>query len=636
MVQADKFILIVEDDPGIARLARERLERKGYSTATSRTGSEALLWLQQWQPDLLILDCILPDMTGQVLLDRLDGLNKVPPFIATASPGCDRVAAELVKRGAEGYITIDDGFADILAESVDRALRQCETTRRLDEAETELSERARLNEVLLDALPCEALLLNAQGTIVAANANARQAGFVPGQNCAQVRSGDCRPCSFCRMPQAFDSGTTQKEEVQLADRCFDYRWIPLENGLCLHYATDITDQKAAEAERHKLTEQFRQMQKMEAIGQLAGGVAHDFNNLLTGIIGYAQLQKRFLPPDNQACKYSQTILNTAERAQDLTQSLLTFARKNTLQIAPTDLHEVLTETVKLLRTTCKNVKIVTDLLAEDAIVMGDRSQLQTSLLNLGINAGDAMPSGGTLTFRTSTIQADPNAPASLDDAPASGYLRVEVTDTGTGIDPEMQKKIFEPFFTTKQAGKGTGLGLSSVYGCIRSHKGAIDVASEPGNGTTFTVLLPLPAAKPALAAPESLSALPNVPSARLMIVDDDAMVRGLAEQMLADLGHTTAAFSDGPAALNHYRQHSPDIDLVLLDVAMPEMDGREVFQRLCEMNPDVRVLFLTGFAAVDLPDPDHPSLVGVLRKPFRIEQLCRHLAEILTPRQKAS
>lgn len=387
---------------------------------------------------------------------------------------------------------------------------------------------------------------------------------------------------------------------------------------------DIEARKQAEEETSALETQLRQSQKMEAIGTLAGGIAHDFNNLLTGILGYANLLKLQTNEETSTYEAADVIETAAQRASELTKQLLGFARQGKLQNSAVNLHALITESVELLRRTIdKSVSINLRMDADTSEVMGDPSQLQLVMLNLAVNARDAMENGGDLTVETTCIDVNRKMHAGL--KPGS-YLQLRVSDSGAGIPANICERIFEPFFTTKAQGQGTGMGLATVYGIVKNHDGNVTVDSEPGNGTTFEVLLPL-----ASETAEFENVLEIVPPVhgrgKILVVEDEEVVRKLATEILGWLGYETVTVCDGVEAVEYYDGHNDDIDLALIDLNMPRMGGRECYQRMKEINPGLRAVLSTGYsrdgAAQEILDD---GVQGFVQKPFQATQLSEAIA----------
>jgi len=386
---------------------------------------------------------------------------------------------------------------------------------------------------------------------------------------------------------------------------------------------DITEQR-------KLEEQLRQSQKMDAIGQLAGGIAHDFNNLLTGILGYANLLRIESQPDTLAHDAAKTIEGAAERARDLTSQLLGFARKGKHQVVPVNMHDIIQEAMRLLsRTIDPSIRITGKLHAGHCTVMGDPGQLQQVLVNLAVNARDAMSDGGELTIATEVVGAESSCSPGGPRSPDQQYLRVAVSDTGVGIPKELQERIFEPFFTTKGHGQGTGMGLAMVYGIVADHDAGIDVKSEPGQGTTISICLPLDMAakaEPSLAS----TAEPVKGSGRILLVDDEGVVREVAGAMLDQLGYDVATAKNGREAVELYREQGQGIDLVILDMVMPEMGGRECLTALQVIDPGVRVVLSTGYDMDSrAQDVLSQGVLGFVKKPYRMVDLSITVAKAM-------
>jgi len=381
-------------------------------------------------------------------------------------------------------------------------------------------------------------------------------------------------------------------------------------------------------DRKRMEEQLRQAERLQSVGTLAGGVAHDFNNQLTGIIGWTELIQDKLGGDPDLETAATNILTAAQRASDLTAQLLAFARKGKFESKPVDLHVLIHEVTQLLTHTIdKRITIETRLEAEAPFTMGDPSQLQNALLNLGVNARDAMPEGGHLVFATRNMDltGDMDCCGRPESKPGP-YVEISVTDTGQGMDTETLKFIFEPFFTTKKATKGTGLGLAAVYGTVNSHQGCIDVASVPGSGTTFRVRLPL-GPKPTVRATVEESPRDHR-SGRVLVIDDEEILIQTVSAILSKDGYDTVTCTDSLEGVERYRQSPGEFSLVLLDMIMPRMGGPEVFHALKEINPTVSVLLMSGATANhEVQDLADAGARGFLAKPFRPRDLSRAVAE---------
>jgi len=355
------------------------------------------------------------------------------------------------------------------------------------------------------------------------------------------------------------------------------------------------------------TQQFMQAQKMQALGLLAGGIAHDFNNMLTVIFGRAQVLLDRLPKDARARKDADAIGEAAERAAALTRQLLAFSRKQLLERCTLDLNRVIADMAQMLRRLIgENITVVTALAQSAAWVNVDRGQLEQVILNLAVNARDAMPGGGQLTLTTESVDSD-----GADALPSGRFVALVVSDTGVGMDAATRERIFEPFFTTKPVGAGTGLGLATVYGVVEQHGGHIAVDSAPGRGTTFRVYLPsMDEPAPQAAMP---LVMPRTGSETILVAEDDPAVRALATDMLREHGYTVLAAADGEEALLVAECHAAPIHLLLTDVMMPRMNGLELARAFGSIRPHARVLYMTGYA--EMPAAADGIIV---QKPFSV------------------
>lgn len=371
---------------------------------------------------------------------------------------------------------------------------------------------------------------------------------------------------------------------------------------------DISARYAAEQERERLAEQLRQAQKLESVGQLAGGVAHDFNNILNGIVGFLALLRKRVDPGSKGDEYAQRIHDLAMRAAGLTRQLLAFARKARVEMKPARVNGCVERVVDMLKHTIdKRIVLRSELPAESPVVIGDEAEIEHALLNMAINARDAMPDGGTLTFGVTVAALDNPESVGWADGKAGQYVWLRVTDTGAGMSSDTIERIFEPFFTTKAPGQGSGLGLSSVYGVVKQHGGHIIVTSAPGVGSTFTVLFPL--ATHAWVAEEPVPRAKALPAAtKVLLVDDEAPVRDSIGALFADAGISVRTCSNGAEAVDVMNRNPDCCDVVVLDLMMPVMDGAECFRRLRGIRPELPVVLATGFG-----DPRQQE--GVLKQP---------------------
>ena len=386
------------------------------------------------------------------------------------------------------------------------------------------------------------------------------------------------------------------------------------------------------SERKQLEEQFRHAQKMEAVGRLAGGVAHDFNNLLTVILGYSEVVNNQLPAEHPLRQEVEQIRKAGERAAVLTRQLLTFSRTQVLLPQLIDVGEIVTDIEKMLRRLIgDDVELVTACDPETGRVKADPGQIEQVLMNLAVNARDAMPGGGKLTIETRNVDLDEADAREHLAAQPGTYVMITVSDTGSGIDAETNTHIFEPFFTTKEKGKGTGLGLATVYGIVKQSGGFLSVSSEPGLGAAFKICLPrveeerdVPR-RPLPPAPESPRGKET-----LLLLEDEEGLRRMTRGLLEDYGYAVIEASGWPSALELVARRSPPIDLVLSGVALPENRGPEGLSRLLALGPGLRVLFMSDSTGDDIPDGGPPGArVVSLAKPFAPGDLARRVRQLL-------
>lgn len=402
-------------------------------------------------------------------------------------------------------------------------------------------------------------------------------------------------------------------------------------GILAHLAALLFESVQRQQQEALLREQLRQSQKLEAIGRLAGGLAHDFNNMLAVITGYGNLLLDQLENEHPLRAAAGEIVKAADRSIILTRQLLAFSRKQSLSPEVVRLDDVIRDFLTILRRLLgEDVELVVDLQAPDALVSADPGKVEQVLMNLAVNARDAMPSGGRIRIATRSAEAGESLPPDLQKLGPGPYVLLRVTDTGCGIDPNHLPCIFEPFFTTKQPGEGTGLGLSVVHGIVQQSGGAVRVESEPALGTTFAVYLPQvvgstpPAGIPAEDIP------PPMGSETLLLVEDEPMVRGLVADILRSSGYNIVEAESPLRAVELCRAHRGPFHLLLTDVVMPEMSGRELADQIRNLQPGIRVVYMSGYADESLLRHGiRPPDVPFLQKPFSAAALCGTIRQVL-------
>ncbi|MDE3118405.1 MAG: response regulator [Nitrospirota bacterium] len=487
-------------------------------------------------------------------------------------------------------------------DAVDKAYREADEDRSMLERSLELSSQELLQansemRAVVQAFPDIFFLLGADGTILDYKGGSETDFLLPPQQLVGKRIQDI---PLGEVGKRFESAiqTVQDSKglvsleyalsVHRQDVFYEARLVPLHESQILVIVRNITGRK-------QLEEQLRQTQKMEAIGKLAGGIAHDFNNILTAILGYGGQLLRRLPGDLRLRRPAEAICQAAERAAGLTRQLLAFSRRQVLQPASLDLNVVVGNMVELFqRLIGEHISVVMALDQAIKPIKADLVQLEQVLVNLAVNARDAMPQGGTLTLTTESVELDAAAADRLGCRPGA-YAKLIVRDTGCRMDDTAQAHCFEPFFTTKPVGKGTGLGLATVYGVVQQSKGAIEVDSEPGRGTAFQIYLPLAHHLESTAHQLYDEPLSETGSETILLVEDEATLRELIRDTLQENGYVVLEACNAEEALQLERQSASPIQLLLTDVVMPGMNGWELAECLLESNPQLKVLYISGY-----------------------------------------
>jgi len=390
---------------------------------------------------------------------------------------------------------------------------------------------------------------------------------------------------------------------------------------------DVSERKRAEEEKHKLETQLQQAQKMESIGTLAGGIAHDFNNILMGIQGNASLMLLKINSEHPNYEKIKNIETYVQNGTTLTKQLLGFARRGKYLVKATDLNEIIDKSSSLFARTKKEIQVHTKFFEGIWTVEVDRGQIEQVLLNLYVNAWQAMIDGGDLYLSTENVILDRTYVKPYKVEPGR-YVKISVTDTGVGIDKSTQARIFEPFFTTKEMGRGTGLGLASVYGIIKSHGGYINVYSELDQGTTFTIYLPA-SGKEADSEAEVFADIVKG-SGTILLIDDEKMILDVGRELLVELGYTVLPAMSGQEAMDVYEKEQGKIDMIIMDMIMPGMSGSETFDRLKKINPDAKILLSSGYSV----DGQATQILrrgcdGFIQKPFNMNQLAEKIHKIM-------
>ena len=585
--------------------------------------------LRSGQP-LLVSDQQVEQMAAEGLIELL------------GSPSCEWLGVPL-KRGERtfGVLVIQSYQEDFHYSERDRELLIFVSQHIADalwrkQAERELRDSQRFLEAVFNGIQDGISVLDRDLTILQVNQamDRLYAHQLPlaGKKCFQAYHGRSEPCRVCPTLRALRERSPQVDIVPLVGGGGQSGWLELhsfplvdadgELTMVIEYVRDISERKLLE-------ERFIQAQKMESIGLLAGGIAHDFNNILGGILGYASWLKTNIQGDHPFFRPVDTIEKSASRAAELTAQLLAFARGGKYDLRPCSLNGVVGESLKILSGTLdKSIAIETDLNQSLPTVEIDASQIQQVLMNLCVNARDAMPGGGLLTIQSSVARLSESDARNQPDAKAGWFAVLAVSDTGVGMDAVVKGRIFEPFFTTKEKGKGTGLGLSMVYGVVKNHGGFINVYSEPGQGSTFKIYLPLSG------KPEAVEAAPERELAggheEILVIDDEEAIRQVAADILGSYGYRVSLAADGAEGVALFRKNRKRTHMVLLDMVMPRQGGRETFLQLQEIDPQVRVLFSTGYSQNEKVNEIMALGVrGFIQKPYQVRDLLAKVREVL-------
>ncbi len=637
-------LLVVEDDSGLRDLIIRTLSKAGIVSVGVESGAAALERIAAERPVALLLDQRLPDMTGLQIIAELSDRGIRIPFIIMTGQGDERLAVEMMKLGASDYLVKDTDLLDILPVAVGRLSSALAREQALREAADSLRESEELNRSLLATIPDVVIRTDLDGVITFVNeAGAKKQPFVEsdkllGRNVLSLIAEQDRPRAEQNMSIMLEKPLGIKEYSIEINRtavvCEVNGDVVRDRNDCpvgmVYVIRDVSDRKRAEEMHKHLQEQLADMQRMESIGRLAGGVAHDFNNMLSIILGHTEMLLEGLEPNDPLCDDLEEMRKAARRSADLTRQLLAFARKQTVEPRTLDLNETLEGMLTMLRRLIgEDIQLVWKPGHEPWTVKVDPSQIDQILANLCVNARDAMAGAGTITIETGHAFFDEDDARQSDIDPGE-YVSVTVSDDGCGMQEEMLPHLFEPFFTTKETGKGTGLGLASVHGAVRQNNGFIRVSTKPNQGTTFTIFFPRYEEEEGRGGTEPQATLAAPDGQTILLVEDNPAILRMVARILDGLGYTVLAADDPMDALRIADAHSGSIDLLMTDVVMPEMNGRDLADRLQSAHPDIKRLFMSGYTS------DIIAKRGVLddsmhfiQKPFQVKQLKAKLREVL-------
>ena len=621
-------LLILEDEPNDAILELAVLEDAGFNCQWERVDTRAAFETRLEEPayDLIISDYALPTFDGLSALKLVAEREIDVPVILVSGTMGEEAAIESLKSGATDYVL--KTRLSRLVPVVKRALKEFAERQQREQAEEKVRQYTNIVSNATDLLA----LIDRTGVYLAANtayvkAAQKTEAEIIGHTVPEVFSE-----TFYRAGvQPHFEKCLKGEVVHRRDwfefpacgsRYMDVVYAPYRGPDQSVMGVVVSARDITEAAR--LEEQLIQAQKMETVGQLAGGVAHDFNNILQAVLGYGELARADLDEAHPVQSSLDQIMKAGERAKQLVNQLLAFSRRQQLSMEYLDLNDVITELVKMVRQVIGEhitLEVVSD--AETCSIRADRGQIGQILTNLCVNARDAMPQGGTITISTGVVPLDRIFCELNDVSPPGDFVKLSVADTGCGMDVETIKQIFEPFFTTKMVGKGTGLGLATVYGLVKQHRGTILVNSVLNQGTVFDIYLPLVAEEQRVAVQEVELPLTGGRET-ILLAEDDELVSEVCKNMLKHSGYTVLSVDDGEQALQMLVEHAAQIDLVLLDVVMPKLGGLAVYQKVHAQHPTMRFLFTSGYNAT----ADHVRFIQdeklpMLQKPYLRSDLLR-------------
>jgi two-component system, cell cycle sensor histidine kinase and response regulator CckA len=595
--------------------------------------------------DIVLADFRLPDWNGLEAVRWLRGRGAGIPFILVTGSLGDEVAVDCIREGATDYILKEK--LDRLPLAVFRALEEKQLRAARDQATYELRQSEEQYSSIIKGAPYGIFRSRDDGTILLANPSlVRMLGYDSVEELLATNMTNLYwdPADRRRkvLPLMGEPGVFRQVEVSWKRRDgkqiivkLDGRKLPdgknAEDTIYEVFVQDLTEQRTLERE-------FQQAQKMEAIGRLAGGVAHDFNNLLMIIRGCAELLEHYKNTPEKSANYLRQINDATSIAASVVQQLMAFSRKQVPERSMLDLNVILKDLGRMLpRLLGEDISIHFTPGANLERITADRSQIEQIILNLAVNARDAMPDGGELIVETANADLDVNQIKEYGSDIAPGrYVVLSIADTGVGMDIAVQSHIFEPFFTTKERGKGTGLGLATVYGIVKQTSGMIMVESTPGVGTSFRMYFPVVPASGEQASKAAVQKAVVFGSETILLVEDEAALREITQEYLQSIGYQVLTASNGMLALDICRSHQGPIELLLTDIIMPGVPGPEVVKSALTMRPDLKVIYVSGYTDRGVDEAEISKRGIFLRKPYSLADLGRRVREVLTPEKVAS
>jgi PAS domain S-box-containing protein len=641
-------VLIVDDEPRICESLSQLLKARNYAVTAAISGQEALKLIAKFDFDLAILDVHLPDMSGTRLMDEIKVRNLNTAVIVISGDADIDSALEALRFGAYDYLRKPFEFEELL-KTVENALNQSILIREKDRINQKLARSEEQYRYLVQNSPDIIYTLDASGNFTfLSDALEHLLGFtvtdlIGNHYSTIVWDEDIEKAQWFfderrsrgRAPSEVELRLKAAEKEQLKDDTRQYLTVELKSmGIYEKSANDDKEKFLGThgvirdiSERQRLHHQLQNAERMESLGTLAGGIAHDFNNLLMGIQGRASLISMDVDKSNPLMEHIHAIDEYIQSAAYLTKQLLGFARGGKYEVQPTEINNLVRNSVDMFGRTRKELTIQTQFNESNIVTEVDHRQIEQVLLNLYVNAWQAMPEGGILR-----IETDIETSESMDFNPHQykhdRYAHLSVTDTGIGMDQETTQRIFDPFFTTKEKARGTGLGLASAYGIIKNHGGFINAHSELGSGTTFDIYLPI--INKTAVDPSSSKKTVCEGKETILLVDDEDMIIDVGQALIKRLGYHVLTAKSGLEAVEVVKRTGMEIDLVILDMIMPNMDGGKTFDQIRHICPEIPVMLSSGYAINEQAESIMKrGCNGFLQKPFDVSVLSQKIRQVL-------
>lgn len=642
-------ILIVDDDPRMCDSMKTLLSTQDYEITTTCSGKEAFKFLSENEYDVALMDIIMPDISGLQLMEHINKQNHDTLVIAVTGSANLDTAIGALRQGVYDYLRKPFEY-DELVKTVQNALNHKILQLEKKAINGKLSQTEMSYFYLVHNSPDIIYMLDNDGRFTFISDTARRllklkndsligkhySTIVHEKDQAKARwhfnerrTGD-RATSGVELRLKISGNGANEDSIAESLIYIELKSTGMyDKTFNKHLGTHGVARDISE--RRILQDQFYQSQKMEAVGTLAGGIAHDFNNILMGIQGQASLMLLHADPSHKHYKHLKKIERFIQSASDLTKQLLGYAKGGKYNIRTSDLNQIINNSARMFWRTKKEIKVFTKYQKDIWPVEVDRGQIEQVLLNLYINAWQAMPYGGNLYIESENVTIKENDTKSFKNM-SGKYVKLSVKDTGIGMDEKIQKRIFDPFFTTKEMGRGTGLGLASAYGIIQNHNGIIDVTSKKDKGTIFNIYLPASdkIIKSEVSPPKHLSRGTET----ILLVDDEDIITDAMVELLEQIGYKVFWARSGKEAITIYKNNKNRINLVILDIIMPDILGGETFDRLKEINPEIKVLLSSGYSLDDQATAIMDrGCCGFMQKPFNIKELSLKLREVLDPKK---